>query len=134
MPEKLTVLFLPHPLDPSMFKPWGEDVVAAIGDRHNLKILDYNQPIAPQFEGVEVVIDQGGSAGTREMADAAAGEVRLWQILWHGGRSFRYGLLALQENSRGELSGTFQRRGSGRMRDDVHSDACAAVSYYPGKS
>ena len=84
MPEKLTVLFLPHPLDPSMFKPWGEDVVAAIGDRHNLKILDYSQPLAPQFEGVEVVIDQGGSAGTREMADIAAGKVRLWQILGTG--------------------------------------------------
>ena len=84
MPKKLTVLFLPHPLGPSMFKPWGEDVVAAIGDSHNLRILDYSQPLAPQFEGVEVVIDQGGSAGTREMADIAAGKVRLWQILGTG--------------------------------------------------
>ena len=84
MPRKLTVLFLPHPLDPSMFRPWGEDVVAAVGDRHNLKILDSSQPIAPQFEGVDAVIDQGGSAGTREMADAAAGQVRLWQILGTG--------------------------------------------------
>lgn len=84
MPEKLNVLFLPHPLGPSMFKPWGEDVVAAVGDSHNLRILDYSQPLAPQFEGVEVVIDQGGSAGTREMADIAAGKVRLWQILGTG--------------------------------------------------
>ena len=84
MPKKLTVLFLPHPLGPSMFKPWGEDVVAAIGDSHNLRILDYSQPLAPQFEGVEVVIDQGGSAGTREMAAIAAGKVRLWQILGTG--------------------------------------------------
>lgn len=84
MPEKLNVLFLPHPLGPSMFKPWGEDVVAAIGDSHNLRILDYSQPLAPQFEGVEVVIDQGGSAGTREMADIAEGKVRLWQILGTG--------------------------------------------------
>ena len=84
MPKKLTVLFLPHPLGPSMFKPWGEDVVAAVGDTHNLRILDYSQPLAPQFEGVEVVIDQGGSAGTREMADIAAGKVRLWQILGTG--------------------------------------------------
>jgi phosphoglycerate dehydrogenase-like enzyme len=67
-----------------MFKPSGEDVVAAISDRHNLHILDYDQPIAPQFEGVDVVIDHGGSAGTREMADAAAGKVRLWQILGTG--------------------------------------------------
>ena len=84
MPEKLNVLFLPHPLGPSMFKPWGEDVVAAIGDSHNLRILDYSQPLAPQFEWVEVVIDQGGSAGTREMADIAEGNVRLWQILGTG--------------------------------------------------
>ena len=84
MVERLTVLFLPHPLGPSMFKPSGEDVVAAIGDRHDLHILDYDQPIAPQFDGVDVVIDHGGSAGTREMANAAAGIVRLWQILGTG--------------------------------------------------
>ncbi|MDE0040965.1 MAG: hypothetical protein OXT74_02935, partial [Candidatus Poribacteria bacterium] len=84
MPEKLTVLFLPHPVDPSMFQPWGEDVVAAIGDHHNLRILDYNQSIASQFEGVDVVIDHGGAAGTREMADIAAGKVCLWQILGTG--------------------------------------------------
>ena len=84
MAERLTVLFLPHPVGPSMFKPSGEDVVAAIGERHDLHILDYDQPIAPQFDGVDVVIDHGGSAGTREMADAAAGTVRLWQILGTG--------------------------------------------------
>ena len=84
MAERLTVLFLPHPLGPSMFKPSGEDVVAAISDRHDLHILDYDLPIAPQFDGVDVVIDHGGSAGTREMADAAVGKVRLWQILGTG--------------------------------------------------
>ena len=84
MAEQLTVLFLPHPLGPSMFKPSGDDVVAAIGNRHDLRILDYDQPIAPQFDGVDVVIDHGGSAGTREMADAAAGTARLWQILGTG--------------------------------------------------
>lgn len=84
MTRKLNVLFLPHPAGPSMFKPWGEDVVAAIGDRHQLRILDYSQPIRSQFEAVDVVIDHGGAAGTREMADAAAGTVRLWQILGTG--------------------------------------------------
>ncbi len=84
MAERLTVLFLPHPLGPSMLKPAKDDVAAAIGDRHDLRILDYDQPIAPQFDGVDVVIDHGGSAGTREMADAAAGRVRLWQILGTG--------------------------------------------------
>lgn len=84
MAEQLNVLFLPHPVGPSMFKPSGEDVVSAIGDRHTLRILDYDKPIAPQFDGVDVVIDHGGSAGTREMADAAVGTVRLWQILGTG--------------------------------------------------
>ena len=91
MPEQLTVLFLPHPLGPAMFKPSGDDIVAAVGSHHNLHILDYDQPIAPQFEGVDVVIDHGGSAGTREMADAAAGKVRLWQILGTGFDHFDLG-------------------------------------------
>ena len=84
MAERLTVLFLPHPLGPSMLKPAADDIVDAIGDRHDLHILDYDRPIAPQFDGIDVVIDHGGSAGTREMADAAAGVVRLWQILGTG--------------------------------------------------
>ena len=84
MPERLTVLFLPHPLGPSMFKPSGDDVIAAVGHRYDLRILDYDRPIAPQFDGIDVVIDHGGSAGTREMADAAEGKVRLWQILGTG--------------------------------------------------
>ena len=97
MAERLTVLFLPHPLGPSMFKPSGDDVVAAVGDRHDLHILDYDKPIAQQFDGVDVVIDHGGSAGTREMADAAAGGVRLWQILGTGFDHFDFGVLAIEE-------------------------------------
>ena len=34
--------------------------------------------------GVDVVIDQGGSSGTREMADLAKDKVSLWQILGTG--------------------------------------------------
>ena len=83
MSKRLGVLFLPLPNEPNLFKPWGEDVVAAIGDRHDLRIFDHQRPLAPQFEGVEVVIDHGGSAGTREMVDAATA-VRLWQILGTG--------------------------------------------------
>jgi len=84
MPEKLDVLFLPHPLGASMLKPTCDDVIAAIGDRHNLRIFDDDSPLVPQFERVDVVIDHGGSAGTREMADVAAENVRLWQILGTG--------------------------------------------------
>lgn len=84
MAERLNVLFLRHPVRAEMFTPWGEDVVHLIGDRHNLRIIDYSQPLAPQFEGVDVVIDHGGAAGTREMADIASGKIRLWQILGTG--------------------------------------------------
>ena len=83
MPERLNVLFLPHPVKPSMFNPWGTDVVKAVQDRHNIQILDYDQPLPPQFKGIDAVIDHGGSAGTREMVDAAT-DARLWQILGTG--------------------------------------------------
>ena len=79
--KRLTVLFMAESAE---FAPWGDDVVAAIGDRHDLRIFDQSLPLVPQFDGVDVVIDEGGSVGTREMADAAEGQARLWQILGTG--------------------------------------------------
>jgi phosphoglycerate dehydrogenase-like enzyme len=58
-------------------------VVAAIGDRHDLAIFDDTRPVAQQFAGIDVVIDQGGSVGTREMMNAAT-DAKLWQILGTG--------------------------------------------------
>jgi len=85
MPNKINVLFLPHALQAQeMFKPWGEDVFAAIGDRHHLRMYDFAQPSAPQFEGVDVVIDHGGSHRSTDLADAAVGKIKLWQILGTG--------------------------------------------------
>ena len=83
MTERLNVIFLPHPVQVSMFDPWGMDVVKAVSRGHDMHVLDYDQPLAPQFEGMDVVIDHGGSAGTREMVDAAS-DARLWQILGTG--------------------------------------------------
>lgn len=83
MNKRLSVLYLPSANEPGLFKPFGEDVVAAVGDRHDLRIYDHQQPLAPQFAGVDVVIDLGGSVGTREMVDAAT-SVRLWQVLGTG--------------------------------------------------
>ncbi|MEP7357294.1 MAG: NAD(P)-dependent oxidoreductase [Anaerolineales bacterium] len=83
MPERLRVLYLPK-ADPSIpFAPNGSDVVEAIGDRHELRIFDHHKPMPPQFEGVDVVIDLGGSVGTHAML-AAAGSARLWQVLGTG--------------------------------------------------
>ena len=48
MPQRLKVIYL-SAADPAMFTPWGTDLVAAIGDRHDLRILDRQQPVAPQL-------------------------------------------------------------------------------------
>lgn len=82
MPERLTVLYLPH-ASPKLHVPWDADVTSAIGDRHEFRVLDKSKPIAPQFKGVDAIIDMGGSVGTREMVDAAM-SCRLWQILGTG--------------------------------------------------
>ena len=66
-----------------LFHPWCDDVIQAIGGRHDLSVFDESHPIVPQFDGVDVVIDHGGSVGTREMMDAAT-DARLWQILGTG--------------------------------------------------
>ena len=47
-------------------------------------MLDRAAPLAPQFEGARVVVDQGGH-GTREMIDAGAeAGVELWQVVTTG--------------------------------------------------
>ncbi len=78
--DRLNVLLLPVR---RMYSPWCENIKTAIGDRHDLEELDEGAPLAPQFAGVDVVIDQGGSVGTREMMDAAT-DCRLWQIVGTG--------------------------------------------------
>jgi phosphoglycerate dehydrogenase-like enzyme len=78
--RRLKVLLLPQK---KLFHPWCDDVIQAIGQRHDLFVFDETQPLAPQFDGVEVVIDHGGSVGTRAMMDVAK-DARLWQILGTG--------------------------------------------------
>jgi len=83
MTKRASVLFLPHPKGEHMLKPWLADVITAIGDRHDLRIFESGKPLPSQFTGVDVVIDHGGAAGTRELMDAAAQiPVKLWQV--HG--------------------------------------------------
>ena len=101
MSQRLILLYIPHPFLPNAgFTPWGEDVFNAIGDRHEIRTLDKNRPVAPQLEGVDMVIDLGGEAGSREgvseerrrlateLADASEGKVRLWQIVGTGFEHF----------------------------------------------
>ena len=80
MSKSLKVLLLPMR---SIYSPWCDDVLAAVDERHELRVFDENTDVRTQFADVDVVIDQGGSVGTREMMDAATSG-RLWQILGTG--------------------------------------------------
>jgi phosphoglycerate dehydrogenase-like enzyme len=81
MTKRLKVLYLIPP--PRTSQPWQRDVINAVSGRHDLSLYDKSLPLLPQFEGVDVVLDHGGSMGTRAMADVA-GSVKLWQILATG--------------------------------------------------
>lgn len=76
------VLFLPHP-DPNLPDVYGDILIEVVAPRHRLRVFQAEEALAPQFAGIDVVIDLGGAAGTREMANVA-GHVRLWQILGMG--------------------------------------------------
>lgn len=65
-------------------EPWYGDFVEALDGRFELVTLEHEAALAPQFEGVRVVVDQGGWA-TREMIDAGAeAGVVLWQVIGMG--------------------------------------------------
>ena len=76
----LRVLLLPLK---DSFQPWCDDVIQAIGDNHQLSVFNPSSPISTRFDGIDVIIDHGGSVGTRQMMDAAT-SARLWQILGTG--------------------------------------------------
>jgi phosphoglycerate dehydrogenase-like enzyme len=81
MVKRQRVLFLPPP--PHRDRQYAENVLQLVGAKHDISVINYEGALAPQFEGVDVVIDEGGSHGTREMMDVA-GTVKLWQILGTG--------------------------------------------------
>ena len=59
------------------------EIVESIGDRHDLRIYDHGLSAKEQFNDIEVVIDQGGSIGTREMMDEAK-DTMVWQAMGTG--------------------------------------------------
>ena len=70
---------------PGMLQPWYDDFRTAVEEGHTVCLYDPAKPMAPQFQDVEVVVDQGGSVGTRALIDAAlAARVKLWQVLGTG--------------------------------------------------
>ena len=58
-------------------------VEAFSGSPHELIFFDHQADLEPQFENIDVVIDLGGSIGTRRMLHAAT-SARLWQVLGYG--------------------------------------------------
>jgi len=69
----------------NLLHPWYDDVLEVAADRWPIPLFDRGQPVAPQFEGLDVVIDQGGNHGTHELIDAACEVgVKLWQVLGTG--------------------------------------------------
>jgi phosphoglycerate dehydrogenase-like enzyme len=85
MPERLKVLFLLHPIKPEFFTPWGDDVVAAIGGRHDLHVIKHRDPLPPELADADVV-EHGGHTdkAMRHLAATLFGRLRLWQILGTG--------------------------------------------------
>jgi len=49
----------------------------------DLELFDWSAPLAPQFDGVDIVVDMGGGYSTAEMLEAG-GSVRLWQVFGNG--------------------------------------------------
>jgi phosphoglycerate dehydrogenase-like enzyme len=64
--------------------PWYDDFLEAIDGKHSVELYDPSSPLIPQFQDVQVVVDQGGW-GSREMVDAAVTSgVKLWQVIGTG--------------------------------------------------
>jgi len=69
----------------NLLQPWYDDVLKVAAGRWPIPLFDRSKPVATQFEGLDVVIDQGGNHGTHELIDAACEVgVKLWQVLGTG--------------------------------------------------
>ena len=78
----MKVLFLGIP---NQLHPWYDDVLKAIGGRWPIELYDPSKSKTEQFKGIDVVVDQGGQHGKREMIDLGlTAGVKLWQVLGVG--------------------------------------------------
>ncbi len=77
--RQLEVLFLPHPVA-AIASPWTTDVIEAVRARHNLRIFDRTQPVAPQMAGIEAIVDLGGNITPDLLAAAADAGVKFLQV------------------------------------------------------
>ena len=68
--RRLNVLYFPHPSEDVNLE-WGEHIIQAIRDQHDLRVFDRSQPAEPQFCDIEVIVDLGGNISA-EFVDVAA--------------------------------------------------------------
>ena len=81
--RRLKLLYMPHPVA-EIQTPWGDDVIEAVGKRHDLHRFDRQQPIEPQFENVEAVVDLGGNISAKLVNVAAKAGVKFIQAQTNG--------------------------------------------------
>ena len=71
----------------TVFDVWDTTIISVVGNGHDLRVFDWSKPAAPQFKGVDVVVDMGGHNGTHELMDLAV-DARVWQIMSSGYEHF----------------------------------------------
>lgn len=81
--RQLKVLYLPHPLH-EVNVAWGRDLLAAIGDHHDLRVFDRDLPAEPQFEDVEAIVDVGGNIRAEWVDIAKRAGVKFLQAQTNG--------------------------------------------------
>jgi D-3-phosphoglycerate dehydrogenase len=69
---------------PGSEEPWYSDFVAALGRGVGHRVYRHDEPPAGQFDGVRVVVDQGGHAGREQIDEGARTGVELWQVVGTG--------------------------------------------------
>lgn len=65
-------------------EPWLADFRTEAEGRVSMSVFDRDAPSEPQFEGVAVVVDQGGHATQAQIDAGAHAGVKLWQVLGTG--------------------------------------------------
>lgn len=81
--RRLRVLFLPQPGIPITDQRTYRHL-EAVSERHDTRAFDDTIPAAPQFDGVEVVVDMGGNATKEKIDLAASAGVRHFQVQTNG--------------------------------------------------
>jgi D-3-phosphoglycerate dehydrogenase len=82
----VNVLYIGLPRKPTSWLAIGyRDFASALADRLPHRVYDFDRPLSPQFEGVDIVVEAGGSFATSEMIDTAAQHgVQFWQVIGTG--------------------------------------------------